>query len=56
MKYDNLRGRLRDTGLVPFDPEEVISQLDIRLNTPTTPNSRPSSVHTWVSKMPNNPV
>jgi hypothetical protein len=31
------------TGLVPIDPERVLSKLNISLRTPTPPNSRPSS-------------
>jgi hypothetical protein len=53
---ENTQGGSRGAGLVPFDPEKVISQLDIRLKTPTPSNSRPSSAHTWVSKTPNNPT
>ncbi|EAQ92249.1 hypothetical protein CHGG_00484 [Chaetomium globosum CBS 148.51] len=56
MTYDNIRGGFRGAGLVPFYPEEVISQLDIRLKTPTPPNSRPGSAYAWVSKTPNNPI
>jgi hypothetical protein len=52
----NIQGGFRGAGLVPFDPEKVISQLDICLKTPTPSNSRPSSAHTWVSKTPNNPT
>jgi len=53
---ENIQGGFRGAGLVPFDPEKVISQLDIRLKTPTPSNSRPGSAHTWVSKTPNNPT
>ena len=31
------------TGITPFDPERVLSKLNISLNTPTPPGSRPSS-------------
>ena len=54
MTCDNIRGGFRGAGLVPFDPEKVISQLDIQLKTPTPSNSRPGSAYTWVSKTPNN--
>jgi hypothetical protein len=53
---ENIQGGFRGAGLVPFDPEKVISQLDIRLKTPTPSNSRPGSAHAWVSKTPNNPI
>jgi hypothetical protein len=56
MTCDNIRGGFRGAGLVPFDPEKVISELDIRLKTPTPLNSRPGSAHAWVSKTPNNPI
>jgi hypothetical protein len=56
MTCDNIQGGFRGAGLVPFDPEEVISQLNIRLKTPTPLNSRPGSAHAWVSKTPNNPI
>jgi hypothetical protein len=51
---ENIQGGFRGAGLVPFDPEKVISQLDIRLKTPTPSNSRPGSAHAWASKTPNN--
>jgi hypothetical protein len=47
---ENVRGGFRGAGLVSFDPEKVISQLDVRLKTPTPSNSRPGSAHTWVTK------
>jgi hypothetical protein len=53
---ENIQGGFRGAGIVPFDPEKVISQLDIRLKTPTPSNSRPGSAHAWVSKTPNNPI
>lgn len=53
---ENIQGGFRGAGLVPFDPEKVISQLDIRPKTPTPSNSRPGSAHAWVSKTPNNPI
>ena len=48
----NIQGGFRGAGLVPYDPEIVISQLDIRLSTPTPENSRPATSHSWVSKTP----
>jgi hypothetical protein len=47
----NIQGGFQGAGLVPFDPEAVISKLDIRLRTPT-----PSCVEEtpWVSKTPSN--
>lgn len=52
MTKENIQGGFRGAGLVPYDPEVVISQLDIRLFTPTPENSRPATSHSWVSKTP----
>jgi hypothetical protein len=38
-------------GLVPYDPENVLSHLDLRLKTPTPP---PIEESTWTSKTPQN--
>jgi hypothetical protein len=42
----NIREAFRDTGLVPFNPEAVISTLDVRLKTLTPP----LEVLPWESK------
>ena len=47
----NIKGGFRGAGLVPFDPETVISKLDIQLKTPTPP---PSSNTPWEPKTPSN--
>ncbi len=54
MTESNIQGGFRGAGLVPFDPEKVISTLDLKLKTPTPPNSRPSTAQPWVSQTPNN--
>ena len=56
MIESNVRGGFRGAGLVPFDPEHVISQLDLKLKTPTPPRSQPGTAQPWVSKTPNNPA
>src|SRR5450432_4077912 len=33
----NIKAGFRATGLVPYDPENVLSHLDLRLKTPTPP-------------------
>jgi hypothetical protein len=48
----NTKAGLGATGLVPFNPEEVILKLDIRLQTPS-PSS--SSSPPWISQTPHNP-
>ena len=50
----NVQGGFRGAGLVPFDPERVISALDLKLRTPTPQNSRPSTAQPWTSQTPNN--
>jgi hypothetical protein len=52
----NVQGGFAGAGLVPYDPERVVSKLDVRLRTPTPPNSRPSTALPWVSKTPQNPI
>jgi hypothetical protein len=39
----NIRGGFRGAGLKLFNPESVISILDLKLRTPTPSNSRPST-------------
>jgi hypothetical protein len=39
----NIQGGFRGAGLLPFNPESVISALDLKLRTPTPLNSRPST-------------
>jgi hypothetical protein len=40
MTESNVQGGFRGSGLLPLDPEKVISTLDLKLKTPTPPNSR----------------
>ena len=49
MTAENAQAGFRRAGLVPFDPQAVLSKLDIKLRTPTP--SRPSTANTnpWVS-------
>jgi len=50
MTESNNRGSFRGAGLVPLNPEVVISKLDVRLRTPT------SDADPWVSQTPQNPA
>jgi hypothetical protein len=52
----NIKGGFRGAGLVPFDPESVISALDLKLRTPTPANSRPGTAQPWTSQTPSNPL
>jgi hypothetical protein len=52
----NAQAGFRGAGLVPFNPQAVISKLDVRLRTPT-PTSPPSAdADPWVSQTPHNPT
>ncbi|KZL63050.1 hypothetical protein CT0861_13219 [Colletotrichum tofieldiae] len=52
MGEKNVRAGFQQAGLVPFNPEVVISRLDFKLKTPTPSNSRPSSQSSWDPKTP----
>ena len=38
----NIKGGFRGAGLVPLDPETIISKLDVKLRTPTPPRTSDS--------------
>ncbi|EMT65575.1 hypothetical protein FOC4_g10001844 [Fusarium odoratissimum] len=48
----NIRGGFRGAGLSPFDPEKVISKLDVQLRTPTPPEEAAKPSTSWTSKTP----
>jgi hypothetical protein len=50
---DNIRGSFRGAGLIPFNPEAVVSKLDVRLRTPTPPAEDETP---WSAKTPGNPI
>jgi len=52
----NIQGGFRGTGLVPFDPQAVISKLDVKLRTPTPTGPPPAEADPWVSQTPHNPA
>ncbi|EDN95836.1 hypothetical protein SS1G_12041 [Sclerotinia sclerotiorum 1980 UF-70] len=49
----NIKAGFRETGLIPFNPEAVLSKLDIRIHTPTPP---PLNIDPWISQTPHNPT
>jgi hypothetical protein len=54
MTVQNSQAGFRGAGLVPFDPQAVISKLDVRLRTPN-PSTPPSTdSNPWVSQTPHN--
>lgn len=50
----NIQGGFAGAGLVPYDPQRVLSKLDVRLRTPTPPAALPEIRQPWVSKTPQN--
>ncbi|EXL90010.1 hypothetical protein FOIG_16710 [Fusarium odoratissimum NRRL 54006] len=48
----NIQGGFKGAGLAPFDPENVISKLDVQLRTPTPPQEAAEPSTPWVSKTP----
>lgn len=52
MTENNIRAGFRATGLVPLDPEAVLSRLDPKPMTPSPPNTRPGTPQSWVTKTP----
>jgi hypothetical protein len=56
MTEKNVQGGFRGAGLVPFDPESVVSRLDMKLRTPTPDEGVSERLASWASKTPNNPI
>ena len=49
----NMKSGFRGTGLIPFNPDGVLSKIDIRIHTPTPPHFDQNE---WISKTPHNPT
>ena len=56
MTPQNIKAGFRGAGLVPYDPQVVISNLDIRLRTPTPTGPSLPETDPWVSQTPHNPT
>ena len=52
----NAQAGFRGAGLIPFDPQAVISKLDIKLRTPTPTGPPSAEADPWVSQTPHNPA
>jgi hypothetical protein len=52
MTEANIKGGFRGAGLVPFDPEVVISKLDVQLRTPTPVEEEAQQAQAWTSRTP----
>ncbi|KAG6980848.1 hypothetical protein FocnCong_v007738 [Fusarium oxysporum f. sp. conglutinans] len=46
----NIKGGFKGAGLVPFDPESVVSKLDVQLRTPTPAEEEAGQAQPWTSK------
>jgi hypothetical protein len=55
MTAGNIRGGFRGAGLVPHDPERILSTLDLDLRTPPPPE-QPQTRAPWVLQTPSNPT
>jgi hypothetical protein len=49
---ESIKGGFKGAGLVPFDPEYVISKLDVQLRTPTRVEEEAQQAHSWTSRTP----
>ena len=56
MTIQNAKAGFRGAGLIPFDPQAVISKLDIKLRTPSPPSPPSTVAEPWVSQTPHNPT
>jgi hypothetical protein len=52
----NAQAGFRGAGLVPSDPQAVISKLDVKLRTPTPTRPPSADADPWVSQTPHNPT
>ena len=52
---ENAIAGFRGAGLMPFNPDAVLSKLDVKLRTPTPTGTPPIDTNPWVSQIPHNP-
>ena len=53
---ENILGGFRGAGLVPFNPDAVISKLDVQIRTPDVLRSSPAPSDVWNPSTPSNPT
>ncbi|KAL1981882.1 hypothetical protein VTN96DRAFT_2069 [Rasamsonia emersonii] len=54
-KSENIRKGFAATGLVPYEPDQVLSRLHVQMKTPTPPGTSQGNPQTpWVSETPHN--
>lgn len=56
MTEKNVIGGFRGAGLIPMNPESVISKLDVKFTTPTPPGTSHGEPEPWTCKTPTNPI
>jgi hypothetical protein len=54
MTERNIQGGFRGAGIMPHDPQAVISKLDVKLSTPSPPGTSHSNQLLWTSRTPEN--
>ena len=52
----NIQGGFKGSGLFPFNPESVLSKLDVKIRYQTPPSPSLPASQTWVSQTPHNPT
>jgi len=55
MTAENIMAGFRGAGLIPHNPQAVLSKLDVRLRTPTPTTPPSADADPWVSQTPHNP-
>jgi hypothetical protein len=53
---ENAKSGFHRAGLVPFNPDAVLSKLDMKIRTPTPRGSPSPDTNPWVSQTPRNPI
>lgn len=56
MTENNIKAGFKGTGIIPYDPESVLSRLDLRLRTPSPMEEVTELPNLWVPKTPSNPI
>jgi hypothetical protein len=56
MTEKNIQRGFMGAGLVPHDPERALSQLDVRIRTPTPTLPPSTSADPWIPTSPQNPL
>ncbi|EDN08103.1 conserved hypothetical protein [Histoplasma mississippiense (nom. inval.)] len=54
LNENNIKSGFKATGLVPYDPEQVLSRLNTQMHTPTPPGTSHSSQASWATATPHN--